>query len=223
MDTFIQSLINTLIRFVPLVLAVTLHEAAHGYAALKCGDDTALKQGRITLNPFKHIDPVGTLLIPGVLLLIHAPILLGYAKPVPINFRNLRHPKRDIGAVALAGPGMNFMLMLVSAFTLKIMSLFGASAQTPLGDFLVSFLIINCFIGLFNLLPILPLDGGRVLWSFLPATQADRFQRTEPYGMFLIFGALLILPWLLGINPLGWLLRTLNFGIINFCLKIFGL
>lgn len=169
----------------PIVFAITLHEAAHAYAAKYFGDTTAFMQGRMSLNPVKHIDPIGTLLIPIVLYFAGSPFLFGYAKPVPVNFGNLRKPKRDMAWVALAGPGANLvmaLMWLVFALVLNAMNageeFFMRMAQAGV--------LTNLVIFAFNLFPIPPLDGGRVMTSLLPHRYAYKFAQLEPYGFFIV-------------------------------------
>lgn len=183
---------------IPVVLAVVLHEVAHGYVADRLGDDTARWMGRLTLNPMKHIDPIGTVLIPILLLLVNSPFLFGYAKPVPINFRKLGHPKRDMVWVALAGPVTNVLLALVSAALLAVtvhlpVALIGAAQ--PLALMCQASILINMVLCIFNLLPLPPLDGGRVAVGLLPGPAAYQLSRLEPYGFFIVVG-LLLLGWL---------------------------
>jgi Zn-dependent protease len=194
----------------PVLLAITLHEAAHGFAALRLGDDTAYRLGRVTLNPLKHIDPFGTVIMPGILLLAGAPFLFGYAKPVPVNFRRLRDPKRDMVLVAAAGPGMNLVLALASAILLRLWLDTTGSSEGWAWDTLKASLVLNLVLAVFNMIPLPPLDGGRVAVGLLPRGLAIPLARLERWGMFIVLG-LLVLPSLsqqLGfrIDVLGWLL-----------------
>ena len=194
----------------PVLLAITLHEAAHGFAALRLGDDTAYRLGRVTLNPLKHIDPFGTIIMPGILLLSGAPFLFGYAKPVPVNFRRLRDPKRDMVLVAAAGPGMNLALALASVILLRLWFDATGSTEGWVSGTLQASLVLNLVLAVFNMIPLPPLDGGRVAVGLLPRSLAIPLARLERWGMFIILG-LLILPTLsqqLGrrIDVLGWLL-----------------
>lgn len=197
-----SSIIQTIAVYaLPVLLAITLHEAAHGYVARMYGDHTALLAGRITLNPVKHIDPVGTILVPvAILLTSHlagvGAFLFGWAKPVPVNFGNLRNPKKDIRYVAFAGPGANFLMALAWAVSLKLQ--FAVGFNEPFfAEMAKAGIVVNLVLAALNLLPILPLDGGRILYSFLPGSVAYTFSRTEPYGMILLI-ALLVL----GILPM---------------------
>jgi Zn-dependent protease len=190
------SLETILLGVVPVVLAITLHEAAHGYVARIFGDQTAWMLGRVTLNPLKHVDPVGTILLPGVLLLLKAPFLFGWAKPVPVNFGNLRHPKRDMLWVAAAGPGANFVMAVLWALLLKGALPGGLFASAGLGQMARIGIEINLMLMALNLLPIPPLDGGRIAVSLLPQRAAMVWARLENYGLFIVLG-LLMIPGLL--------------------------
>ena len=222
MDHFVDSLETVLLHFLPIILAITLHEAAHGYVAMKRGDMTAYAAGRVTFNPLKHIDLVGTIILPGLLFLSHAPFLIGYAKPVPVNARYLENPRWDMAWVALAGPAMNMVIALAGAITLKILALNQMSGPffSFLDNLFLQLMVVNVFIGLFNLLPILPLDGGRILTSFLKPSWATSFSRSEPYGMFIILGLVLVLPWIFHINPVVALLRTASEFVMHLLLRV---
>jgi len=174
---------------VPVLLGITVHEVAHGWIARKLGDNTAFMLGRLTLNPLKHVDPMGTILIPGMLLLLQAGFIFGYAKPVPINWKNLRHPKRDMALVAVAGPVANLLMAVGWALLLRLGTSLGDSgmALVYMG---VAGIIINAILMMLNLLPLPPLDGGRVLTGLLPGPWAYKFSRIEPYGFFILIGLL---------------------------------
>lgn len=178
----------------PLVIAITFHEAAHGFVAHHFGDNTAWERGRVSFNPLKHIDPFGTLLLPAVLLLSHSPFLFGYAKPVPVNFRGLRNPRIDMVWVALAGPATNIILALCAAAAFHLIGVLPANAAQWVADNLKNALVINVVLAIFNMLPIPPLDGGRVAVGLLPNVLAVPLSRLEPFGMLILIGFLIILP-----------------------------
>lgn len=214
-----NDLVQTLsVYALPIVLAITLHEAAHAYVARYLGDNTAYSEGRMTLNPIKHIDPVGTLLIPIVLYFIGSPFLFGYAKPVPVDFGNLRHPKRDMAWVALAGPAAN----LIMALMWMVLAVFLIALNIQEDFFLrmcQAGILSNLVIFAFNLFPLPPLDGGRIMVSVLPHKYSYRFAQLEPYG-FVILLALLFFKvlhyWMMPIitaanSALLWVVSPLTF------------
>ena len=182
----------------PLLVAVIFHEVAHGWVADRLGDPTARRAGRLTLNPLAHIDPIGTVLMP-IVLMLSTGFFFGYAKPVPVNFWNLRNPKRDMVWVAAAGPATNIALAIVSGLLYRVVV--GGQAQffsgpSPLAAMLVASVQLNVLLAGFNLMPIPPLDGGRILVGLLPDAQSDMVSRIEPYGMF-------ILMFIIFFDPLG--------------------
>lgn len=177
----------------PVLAAIIFHEVAHGWVAFRLGDPTAARMGRLTLNPISHIDLFGTVLLPLLLIIVGAPFLFGYAKPVPVNFYNLNHPKRDMIWVALAGPATNILLAVISVYVLKFVDVAGGSLLavpafliTPLALMAQSSVNINVMLAAFNLFPIPPLDGGRVLVGLLPEPYSSTVARIEPYGFLII-------------------------------------
>jgi Zn-dependent protease len=174
---------------VPVLLGITVHEVSHGWVASLLGDKTALMLGRLTLNPLKHVDPLGTILIPGLLLLLKAGFIFGYAKPVPVTWQNLRNPKRDMALVAAAGPAANLLMAIGWALLMRVGLLLGDAglALTLMG---VAGIFINTVLMVLNLLPLPPLDGGRVLTGLLPGPWAYRLSRIEPYGFFILIALL---------------------------------
>ncbi len=211
----------------PLVIAITFHEAAHGFVAHRLGDNTAWQLGRVSFNPLKHIDPFGTLLLPAILLLSHAPFLFGYAKPVPVNFRALRHPRLDMVWVALAGPATNIALALVAAAAFHLLGLAPENTAQWFADNLKNALVINVVLAVFNMLPIPPLDGGRVAVGLLPNALAIPLSRLEPFGMLILIGFLILLPMVgtqLGLNldVISTILRTVTGYVIWLLLLVTG-
>lgn len=191
---------------VPVIVAITLHEAAHGYVARFFGDDTAERAGRISLNPLRHVDPVGTIILPALLLLSHAGFVFGYAKPVPVNFGRLRHPRRDMIWVAAAGPGMNLLLATLSVVLIAVPQALGHAPPPLLFEMLLASVEINLVLAVFNLLPIPPLDGGRVAVGLLPLPLARPLARLSRYGMLIVLAAFLLLPYC-GIDIFHWLVE----------------
>ncbi|HEY2535081.1 MAG TPA: site-2 protease family protein [Xanthobacteraceae bacterium] len=181
---------------IPVIVAITFHEAAHGFVAYLLGDDTAWRLGRVSFNPVKHIDPFGTVLLPGLLLLLRAPFMFGYAKPVPVNFRALRHPRRDMVLVAAAGPAMNIALAVVAALMFHIVGYLPLTSAQWLTENLRNALILNVVLAIFNLFPLPPLDGGRIMVGVLPRALGTPLARLEPYGILILLGLLILLPML---------------------------
>jgi Zn-dependent protease len=211
----------------PLLIAITFHEAAHAFVAYKLGDNTAWQLGRVSFNPFRHIDPFGTVILPGVLLLSGSPFLFGYAKPVPVNFGKLNHPRLDMVWVALAGPVTNIILATMVAFAFHALPLVPADAAKWTADNLKNAFLINIVLAIFNMMPIPPLDGGRVAVGLLPRVLAYPLSRLEPYGILILLGLLILLPVIgaqLGLNldVISTILRTLTGYVISALLFITG-
>jgi Zn-dependent protease len=197
---------------IPVIIAITFHEAAHGFVARLFGDDTAWRLGRVSFNPLKHIDPFGTILLPGLLLLLRSPFLFGYAKPVPVNFKALRNPRRDMVWVALAGPGINLALATLAALAFHLVVYLPDTTNQWIAQNLQDALIINVLLAVFNMLPLPPLDGGRVAVGLLPDVLARPLAALEPFGMLILIAVLFLVPLLgaqLGFD-LGIVSRVVN-------------
>ncbi|HEV7718298.1 MAG TPA: site-2 protease family protein [Arsenicitalea sp.] len=221
------SLYDLSVWVLPLVIAITFHEAAHGFVAYRLGDNTAHELGRVSFNPLRHIDPFGTVILPGILLLSHSPFLFGYAKPVPVNFRALRNPRLGMVWVALAGPATNIALALIAALAFHALPLAPASAAQWIADNLKNALVINVVLAIFNMLPIPPLDGGRVAVGLLPNFLAHPLSRLEPYGMLILIGILILLPLAgsqfgLNLDVISAILRTSTGYVIRLILLLSG-
>jgi Zn-dependent protease len=195
----------------PVLLAITLHEAAHGFVAWKLGDDTAYRQGRVSANPFRHIDPFGTIILPGLLILSNSSFLFGYAKPVPVRVQNLRNPRRDSVLVAAAGPAANLLIAVASAVLVRAALTLPAEALDWTGRNLLNSVGLNLMLAVFNLLPIPPLDGSRVVYGALPPPLARAYGGLFRYGLLLVVG-IILLPPLIGrtlgvdLDIIGWIL-----------------
>ncbi|MEO0029685.1 MAG: hypothetical protein RJB45_1726 [Pseudomonadota bacterium] len=218
MDT--SNLIQTVsVYAIPVIFAITMHEAAHGYVAKYFGDRTAYMMGRVTLNPFSHIHLVGTILLPLLLYFsTSGALLFGYAKPVPVNFGNLRHPKRDMVWVALAGPAANLLQAIVWALLYVVYTDFGVTEKFFLAMCKAG-VLSNVVMFAFNLFPLPPLDGGRIVVGLLPMRQAYQFSRIEPYGFFIVMALALT-----GVVNHLWLdpVMSATFGLIEMMLKLFS-
>jgi Zn-dependent protease len=212
---------------IPVLLAITLHEAAHGLVAHQFGDDTAWRLGRVSLNPLRHVDPFGTLFLPALLLVTRAPFLFGYAKPVPVKFERLRNPRRDMIWVAAAGPGTNLALATAAALLLHTIDLLPVGIGQWFLRNLVNAININVFLAVFNLIPLPPLDGGRVAVGILPNMLAAPLARLAPYGIWIVIGALFLLPILaaqlgVSVNLFSQIITRPTAAIINTILRLTG-
>jgi len=210
MTSIEQFLFDASVWVIPVIMAITFHEAAHGYAAWKLGDDTAKSLGRVTFNPLRHVDPVGTVILPAVMYFTTS-FMFGWAKPVPVNFNRLRNPRYGMVLVALAGPGINIVLAFFAAWALRWIDFLPETALLWVQQSLVIAVQINVILAVFNMIPLPPLDGGRVAVGLLPRQLALPLARLENYGLFILMGVLFILPLIgtqLGMNlsVLPWLL-----------------
>ncbi len=216
-----------------VVLAITLHEAAHGYAARALGDDTAERMGRISLNPLRHVDPIGTLLVPGVMVVGQlltigsVQAMFGWAKPVPVDFARLRHPRRDMMLVAGAGPAMNFGLALLAGFAVHGVLAAEPATGEMVAEWLVRFcalsVLSNLVLGLFNLMPLPPLDGGRILVGLLPYRAAVAVAGLERYGILIVLVGLFILPQLIPAwQPMSWFVANIVWPVLRLVLRMTG-
>jgi len=209
-------LISVLI--VPVLFAIVVHEVAHGWVAKHLGDPTADRLGRLTLNPIKHIDPVGTILVPALLVLLRTGFVFGWAKPVPVTWENLRRPKRDMALVAAAGPAANFLMAIFWALMVRISQLFPETMSwmaEPLYFMGLVGILANVLLMVFNLLPLPPLDGGRVAVGLLPGPLAYRLSQVEPYGFFILIGLMIL-------NVLGMIVIPIAEAIVSLVLLLVG-
>lgn len=210
---------------VPLIFAIVFHEVSHGLVARRLGDPTAAERNRLSLNPLRHVDPFGTLILPLILALSHAPIF-GWAKPVPVNYRRLKNPRRDMVLVALAGPGMNLLLAVIGAAilaaTLSLSSAPRGFGATLIAANALNFVLINLFLALFNLLPVPPFDGGHVVEGLLPPSLAQSFGKIGRYSLLVLVLLVLILP-MIGINVVGHVISPLVNRLAMALLGLFGL
>ena len=220
---------NTLFQIgtwlIPLIIAIVFHEVSHGLVARRLGDPTAEERGRLSLNPIRHIDPFGTVILPLILAITHAPIF-GWAKPVPVNYRRLRRPRRDMVLVALAGPGMNVLLAILGAVVLGATLSFSSNPDS-LGAMLIAanalnFVLINLFLAVFNLLPIPPFDGGHVVQGLLPPPLAASFAKIGRYALLVLVLLLLVLP-MVGINVVGHIVSPVVDKLATGLLGLFGI
>lgn len=216
-----QILFQISVWALPVLIAVTLHEAAHGFVAWRLGDDTAYQMGRVTFNPLRHIDPVGTVLMPAALLFFSGGrVMFGYAKPVPVDFGRLGRPRRDLVLVAAAGPGVNLLLAITAALLVHAAVLLPGWAAPWALQNLANAIWINVLLMVFNLLPMPPLDGGRIAVGVLPLSLARPLARMERTGMFVILAAIFLLPWLgeqigLDLNIFRWLVGAPSEYVVN--------
>ena len=222
----VDLLYEIVLLVIPVMIAITFHEAAHGYVALHFGDSTAKDEGRVTLNPLKHIDPFGTVILPAVLYFT-AGFLFGYAKPVPVKFGQLRNPRWDMIWVAIAGPAMNIALAIVSAILLRIALTQGQTIESPFVQVLMSSVQLNAILAVFNMLPLPPLDGSKVLAPFMPIALARPYLGLERFGMVILLLLIFVAPMLaqrngIDFDLLGLLVREPAQAVVRTILSVVG-
>jgi Zn-dependent protease len=220
-------LVQLSVWVLPAIIAITFHEAAHGFVALRFGDDTAYRMGRVSFNPVKHIDPFGTIILPAILILTRAPFLFGWAKPVPVNFGRLDNPRRDMIWVAAAGPGINIALAIAAALLAYTLPFLPTSVAPWAQANIENAIVINVVLAVFNMIPLPPLDGGRVAVGLLPNALAMPLARLERHGMLILIGIIFVLPFLgaqlgINLNIISWLLAWPVDTIINLVLTLTG-
>lgn len=212
---------------IPLIVAITLHEVSHGYAAWALGDQTARRLGRLTLNPIRHVDPVGTVVLPMVLAIAHLPIF-GWAKPVPVVTSGMRQPRLDMALVAMAGPATNLVLGLIAAFAIKLFAVsqgdaLGGGIALFVADNLVNFLKINVFLAIFNMIPLPPFDGGHVVAGALPEGLAEQYARLGRYGFLIMIFLLVVLPSIApGADVIAQVIGPVADGVTRLFLRLAG-